>query len=135
MHKKTFIAGLLAVVTAIVHLVLGTPEVHAPLLRSSLPLDLRLLLYACWHLVSVALAVSAFFLVRAGLSARRATAAPLIAMIGVCWSGFGLVFVAVDIQAPARFFGCLSGYCCCRWESSACGPPASCAGKATDRIA
>lgn len=90
-------AGILATFTALVHVFVGTPEIQQPLLSSSLPAPLSLLLLACWHLVSVALVVSGLALAWCALRANRARAGILPLVISLMWLLFGLVFVAVAL--------------------------------------
>lgn len=90
-------AGALAVLTALVHVFVGTPEIHQPLLSSSLPQPIGLLLLACWHLVSVALAVSSAALLWAALPANRGRGRPTVLVVSVMWLLFGLVFVAIAV--------------------------------------
>ncbi len=100
MNRRLLIAGLLALFTAAVHIFIGTPEVHRPLLESHLSPDLKLMLYACWHLVSVMLAVSGVFLLRACAAPRKYHARELVIMLGLSWVAFGLVFVAFGLIYP-----------------------------------
>ena len=90
-------AAALAAFTATVHTVAGTLEVHAPLLTSPLPQSLSLLLYACWHLVTVTLVLSAVALAWASRNHRAPSNGALPAFIGVLWVVFGAVFVAVAV--------------------------------------
>jgi hypothetical protein len=96
-NRQLSIAGVLAAVTAAVHTIAGTLEVHSPLLGSALPDALRLLLYACWHLVTVALCLSAWVLLRPPQSVSAEAAAVLARAIGILWMCFGLVFIAVAL--------------------------------------
>ncbi len=66
MNRTLALAAVLAAFTFIVHLVVGTGEIAAPLFASALPPEIRYLLYACWHLVSCALALSAAMFFRSG---------------------------------------------------------------------
>jgi hypothetical protein len=91
------IAGYLAAFTAAVHTFAGTYEVHAPLLTSTLPEPLALLLYACWHLVTVALCLSAWALLRPPTPRTLQSQALLSGAIGILWASFGIVFVAVAL--------------------------------------
>jgi hypothetical protein len=91
-------AGALAALTALVHVFVGTPEIHQPLLSSSLPQPISLLLLACWHLVSVALAVSSAALLWAALPANRGRAKSMVLAVSVMWLLFGLVFVAIAVS-------------------------------------
>ncbi len=90
-------AGALAVLTAAVHTVVGTQEIQTPLLTSAIPRPVALLLYACWHLVSVSLCLSAWVLVRPTAHGGRMAYATLARAVGVLWVAFGLVFVVVAL--------------------------------------
>ena len=90
-------AGYLAAFTAAVHTLAGTYEVHAPLLNSELPKPLSLLLYACWHIVTVALCLSAWALLKPPEPRTVQSQAVLAGAIGIAWASFGLVFIAVAL--------------------------------------
>ncbi len=97
MNRILLVTSLLAAFTAAVHTFVGTAEIQGPLLQSALPRELSLLLYACWHLVSVTLTLSAvaFFI------AARATPAspqPVTQVLAGMWLCFGLVFIAVALR-------------------------------------
>jgi hypothetical protein len=94
-NRLLFIAGLLAAFTAAVHTFVGTYEVHGPLLGSALPKPLALLLYACWHLVTVVLCLSAWQLLSPPKPRPTQCQAVLAGAFGLMWLLFGLVFMAV----------------------------------------
>jgi hypothetical protein len=96
-NKPLTFAGYLAAFTAAVHTVAGTYEVHTPLLGSALPESLALLLYACWHLVTAALCLSAWALLRPLKPGTSASHAALTGAIGILWTSFGLIFIAVAL--------------------------------------
>ena len=96
-NRRLFAAGVLAALTALVHTVAGTYEVHSPLLHSNLPQPLSLLLYACWHLVTVTLCLSAWGLLRPPNPRTLQSQAVLAGAIGVAWILFGVVFVTVAL--------------------------------------
>jgi hypothetical protein len=89
-------SAALAVLTAAVHVLAGTPEIQGPLLGASFERPVTLELYAAWHLVSVALIVSAGVLVWAAWK-RRPSDALLVAMVSALWLLFAAVFVVVDL--------------------------------------
>lgn len=90
-------AAGIAALTAVVHLFVGTPEIQAPLLQSALPQEVRLMLLLCWHLVSVALALSALALAWAAAPLRQPVAGPLVAFVGGLWLLFALVAVVLAL--------------------------------------
>ena len=96
-NRQLLFAGYLAAFTAAVHTFAGTYEVHTPLLNSALPKPLALLLYACWHLVTAALCLSAWALLRPPEPRTSQTRAVLAGAIGIAWLSFGAVFVAVAL--------------------------------------
>lgn len=97
-------AAYLAAFTAIVHTIGGTLEIHTPLVTSPLPTSISLLLYACWHLVTVTLILSAIALFWSSHNNRVKSNFALPAFIGILWISFGVVFVFV-----ALYFSGLGG--------------------------
>jgi hypothetical protein len=91
------VSGLLAAFTAALHTFAGTPEIQEPLLRSTIPQPVSLLLYACWHLVTVALVLSAVALIWSAGPNSRTAAGALPLFVSILWLLFGLVFVAVAL--------------------------------------
>jgi hypothetical protein len=87
----------LAAFAFVLHTVFGTAEVHAPLLNSPLPLDVSLLLYACWHIVTVVL-LGSFVVLFVAVHLRRSASWVVAArFVGALWIAFGLVFVSVSL--------------------------------------
>jgi hypothetical protein len=103
----TVAAAALAALTAAVHLFAGTPQIHTPLLGAGFETPVTLELYAAWHLVSVALALSAGVLL---WSAWRpgVTSIAAVSLVSAAWALFGAVFIAVDL-ALAGPSGLLDG--------------------------
>ncbi len=98
MNRALLAAAVLAAFTTGVHLFVGTPEIAAPLLNSSLAPELSYLLYACWHLVSCSLALSAVALFICALPRHHQSARAMAIFISCLWLSFGLVFVAVGLH-------------------------------------
>lgn len=96
-NRMLSLAGYLAVFTAAVHTFGGTYEVHAPLLNSALPKPLALMLYACWHLVTAVLCLSSWALLRSPSPRTIQSQAVLAGAIGIAWTSFGLVIIAVAL--------------------------------------
>ncbi len=97
MNRTLFFTALLAAFTSAVHIFIGTPEIQVPLMQSELPQEISLLLYACWHLVSITLAFSSivlFISARGGASQSSIYTARLISYLWMC---FGMIFILVAI--------------------------------------
>lgn len=96
-NRALLIAAFLAMFTAIVHTIGGTIEIHTPLLSSPLPESISLLLYACWHLVTATLILSAIALFWLSSNNRTESNFALPAFIGILWVSFGVVFISVAL--------------------------------------
>jgi len=93
-------AGLLCLVTAFVHTVAGHFNPVLPFLRAELDATVKATLYACWHMVTVTLVLSALALVGLGLSPGLAGASLLAAFLAGLYILYGLVFLVIG----ARWF-------------------------------
>ena len=97
MNRLLFAASLLAAFTAAIHIVVGTEEIASPLLTSALAPEISFLLYACWHLVSSSLALSAMALFISALPRYQRSGRPLALFISCLWLSFGLVFLLIGL--------------------------------------
>jgi hypothetical protein len=93
-------AGLLCLVTAFVHTVAGHFNPVLPFLSAELEATVKATLYACWHMVTVTLFLSALALVGLGLSPGFAGARLLAAFLAGLYLLYGLVFLVIG----ARWF-------------------------------
>jgi len=100
MNRLLVIAALLAAITAAVHIFAGGADVVAPLLASSLAGEPMLTLYAVWHMVSVALAMSAVAFFVGSLPRHAHAARYLVLFISTLWCAFGVVFLVVVAIQP-----------------------------------
>jgi hypothetical protein len=91
-------ASILATFTAALHTIGGTMEIYDPLFNSVMPESVKLVLYACWHMVSVALILSAFALYRLARKSHETMNVDLAGFMGVFWILCGFVFVAIDLS-------------------------------------
>lgn len=97
MNRSINTSACLAGFTAALHLFGGTPEIQGPLLVSAMPMEISLLLYACWHLVSIVLIGSAVVLFAAALSNEPPGWQPAVRFVAIMWLSFGAVFIAVAL--------------------------------------
>lgn len=97
MNKILATTSALAAFTAALHTFGGTPEIEVPLLQAPLVPEISLLLYACWHLVTVALTLSAIGLFISATPKHAVRSHYMALFISFMWIAFGLVFVVVDI--------------------------------------
>lgn len=97
MNKILATTSVLAAFTAVLHTFGGTPEIEKPLLQAPLAPEISLLVYACWHLVTVALTLSAIGFFISAKPKYVVQSHYMALFISLMWIGFGLVFVVVDI--------------------------------------
>ena len=125
-------AGLLATATALLHIVGGEFTIARPLLKSSLDQEPRLVMYAVWHMASVALSLSAVALLIAAHPRYRRRAHDTVVLVGMLWIGFGLCFLSVALAEGAtnQLFGELQQWTLllpvgllAMWGSSSPAPP------------
>lgn len=100
MNRLLVFAAVLAAFTAAVHILAGGSDVAAPLLASPMAGEPKLTLYAVWHMVSVALAMSAPALFIGSLPRHARAARYLVLFVSTLWCAFGLVFLCVVAIQP-----------------------------------
>ncbi len=91
------LSGFLAAATAALHLVAGGRDIARPLITSALNEEVKLTMYACWHLVSASLVVSALTLLATGIGLLDTATRPLVLFISVLWLLFGVVFLVISL--------------------------------------
>ena len=102
MNRTLVVASLIAMVTAGIHVFMGGVSVAEPLLASALEIRPKLILYAVWHMASVALVLSALALFVASLQRQADAMRSLVRFISLLWCAFGLVFLAIVATAPDK---------------------------------
>jgi energy-converting hydrogenase Eha subunit A len=88
-------SALIAAGTTLIHAFLGGRDVAAPLLRSEVSEEIRLTMYACWHMVTAALGLTAVALLLLGTATIQASVLALF--LGILWVLFALVFLFVTL--------------------------------------
>ncbi|MEJ2794347.1 hypothetical protein WAE56_13105 [Iodobacter sp. LRB] len=96
MNRPLLLATLLAIFTAALHAFGGTLQIEGPLLHSNMPQEVSLMLFACWHFVTVALTLTAIAL---GLAARKPNTKSMatVTLISCLWLSFGTIFILIDV--------------------------------------
>lgn len=88
-------SALIAAGTTLIHAFLGGRDVAAPLLRSEVSEEIRLTMYACWHMVTAALGLTAVALLLLGTATIQSSVLALF--LGILWVLFALVFLFVTL--------------------------------------
>ena len=99
MNRTLLLASLIAMATAGIHFFMGGTSVVEPLLASALADRPKLILYAVWHMASLALALSALALFVASLPRQADAMRSLVRFISLLWCAFGLAFLAIAATA------------------------------------
>jgi hypothetical protein len=100
MSKKNIywvIAGCIALFTSFLHLIGGQVSIVNPMMESSMPLQPRSEMLAAWHIVTVFLFLSSYYLLRSGFGRYQKSPEYLIQMISYAYLAFGIVFIIVSL--------------------------------------
>ena len=89
-------AGILASITAVAHIVAGGRDIARPLLESALDLEVKMTLYACWHLVSVSLVASSLVILAEGLGFIAYP--PVVSYVSAIWILYAVTFLVVTLR-------------------------------------
>lgn len=94
MNIKLLLAGLLALVTTLIHVIAGGADVASVLLATPMDEEAKLVLYALWHMVSVTLGFSALIFIRSSYACTKELLVT-VRCIAFLWCSFGGIFLAV----------------------------------------
>ncbi len=95
MNKLILSAGMLSVLTLFAHVFGGGPEIHAPVLESDLPLELKAVLSVIWHAVTVVLVINSVALFLAAKS--KGGEKMLVLLVSGQYLAFAALFVFYGI--------------------------------------
>jgi len=88
------LAGAINLVTAVVHLIGGQLDLVNPLLSSDISKEVKAQWLGAWHIVTIALFLSSFYLIRYSRSGSKANL-DLIKYIGASYILFSIPFLVV----------------------------------------
>ena len=88
-------ASVIAMATTLLHAIVGGKEIASPLLRSEIPEEVKLTMYACWHMVTAALGLTSVALLLIATAVFKSSG--LAQFLGVLWTLFALVFLFVTL--------------------------------------
>lgn len=94
-QKLLIASSILAVLSFLVHTIMGTSEIQGPLLDSNLSEILKVILYVCWHIVSITLFAFTWILFKLRNVELSDSTRMVLRTLGVCWIAFGLLFPTV----------------------------------------
>jgi len=99
MKKSKYIiaAGIINLFTAFVHLIAGQLDLVNPLLDSNLTQQAKVEWLAVWHLITVILFLSSFYLIRSGWNIKEYCNVGVIKLLGILYCLFSIVFILSSI--------------------------------------
>lgn len=101
MNLRLLSAALIAGFTTFAHLFFGVTDVVSPLLETpALPLQLRLTIFAVWHLTSLTLGFSALALFIGSIPRYAQSVRSLVLFISILWLGFAAIFAMTALSQP-----------------------------------
>ncbi|MBN1485172.1 MAG: hypothetical protein JXA37_10650 [Chloroflexia bacterium] len=90
-------AGIVGLITALIHLIGGQIEIIRPFSQSDLAAMPRGTLHACWHMVTVILFASAGIMLYLGASPQNGEQTLLALFIGGQFVAYALVFLVLTL--------------------------------------
>jgi len=94
MNKTLLLAAVICVLTAGIHIIMGSREIVTPFLDSDLAQVPKLTLYAVWYMVSAVLILTAATLFYISFKKEQG-GRELLFFIGILYTAFGLVFLII----------------------------------------
>ncbi len=91
------IAGILCLFTAFVHLIGGQLDLVNPLLESNLTAQAKTEWLAVWHVITVILFLSAYYLIKSGLNPMKNQNSDVLQLIGILFILFSIVFIVSSL--------------------------------------
>jgi len=86
------IAGIINAFTALLHFIAGQIDLVNPLLESNLSIQSKTEWLGAWHIVTIILFVSSFYLLKNGLNNSKSNS-ELVQLIGILYVLFSAVFI------------------------------------------
>ena len=90
-------AFVFALVSCLVHTIVGGHETQGPLFASNLPQATKVIFYVCWHIVTTTLLASTWILFRLRKAELSEPVRMVLRTLGVSWTVFGLLFPCVAL--------------------------------------
>ena len=94
-NKLISTAAGFALVSFLVHTIVGGHETQAPLFASDLPQVTKVIFYVCWHIVTTTLLASTWILFRLRRAEPTEPVRMVLRTLGISWAVFGLLFPCV----------------------------------------
>lgn len=91
------IAGIINLFTAILHIVGGQLDLVNPLLESDLSHPTKTQWLGAWHIVSVILVVSSYYLLKYGSNANQSSSEAIVRLFGMLYLLFAGAFIASSL--------------------------------------
>ena len=91
MNKWIFSAGVLSLFTCVVHVFGGGPEVHVPVLNSTLSIELKAIISVLWHWTTAVLIINGVALIWAAKRAEQQKVVTIL--VGMQYVAFAGMFM------------------------------------------
>jgi hypothetical protein len=96
-NKRVFASSIMAGITACIHFFIGTNEIMSPIFNSEISQSNKILLLACWHLVTVTLFMSCYSLYKLSKMGNSQNVNFSIKQISGMWIAFGAIFIVLSV--------------------------------------
>jgi len=96
-NKFWILAGLLNLLTALVHTIAGQIDLVNPLLGTDMNVQAKSEWMAVWHMITILLFLSSFYLIKSGLNRNKTYDLSSIQFIGILYCLISIPFVVSSI--------------------------------------
>lgn len=96
-NKFWIVAGLLNLLTALVHTIAGQFDLVIPLLSTDLNLQAKSEWMAAWHMITIFLFLTSFYILRSGFGKSKIDDSSSIKLIGILYCLISIPFIVSSI--------------------------------------
>ena len=96
MNKTWLITGIINLITALIHTIMGQIEVVNPFVKVDFDAPLKAILHSCWHMVTISLFFSSIVFIYIGIYYNKNHSIRLPLVLGLHYIGFSLAFILIS---------------------------------------
>jgi len=97
MKKILITAAVINLITALIHTIMGGQELMVPFVAYDIPLSIKSILHACWHMVTATLFISTIALFYLGIKHTNLSIGLITRFIGILYIAYGFVFIIISL--------------------------------------
>jgi hypothetical protein len=96
LNKKLISAGILNLITALIHTILGHYTLILPFVGIEFETPLKAILHSCWHMVTFTLFFSSLVFLYIGIKPKKINTKQVSYILGIPYIAFALIFIVLS---------------------------------------